>query len=70
MFLSSFTGAYAFSLYKAKSSDNEILRIGAAGSLTMLLGESAFYCIDAINMKAKVHQGANISLRQLVREIL
>lgn len=70
MFLSFFTGSYMFSLYQAKRSDNEILRIGAAGSLTMLLGESAFYCIDAINMRSKVHQGENIGIRQLVREIL
>ncbi len=53
-FVSAFTSTYLFSLYKASKSENEVLRVGAAGSITILLGESVFYFIDAVNMRSKV----------------
>lgn len=53
-FVGAFTTGYLFSLYKASKSDNEVLRVGAAGSITILLGESVFYFIDAVNMRSKI----------------
>jgi hypothetical protein len=53
-FLSSFTGTFIYSIYRAQKSDNEVLRIGAAGSITTLIGESSFYFIDAINARSKI----------------
>jgi len=43
-----------YSIYRAQKSDNEVLRIGAAGSITTLIGESSFYFIDAINARSKI----------------
>lgn len=34
--------------------DEELIRVGAAGSITMLISESAFYCIDAVNARSKM----------------
>jgi len=43
--------------------------MGAAGSITVLLGESMFYCIDAINMKSKIlHE--NVRFHVMVKNIL
>lgn len=49
LILCMFSGLYVYSLDHALKSDNEYLRIGAAGSITTLLSESTFYPIDAIN---------------------
>ena len=49
MFITSFSSTYFYSLYLSKNSENEVLRIGAAGSITVFLAESSFYFIDAIN---------------------
>lgn len=68
-FLTSFTGVYLFSMYKAHSSDNEVLRIGAAGSVTTLVGESSFYFIDAISARSKVLK-ENVGMRDMVREVI
>lgn len=54
LFISGFLSAYGYSLHKATKSENEILRVGAAGSITMLCGESMFFCIDAVNARSKV----------------
>jgi len=43
--------------------------MGAAGSITVLLGESMFYCIDAVNMKSKIlHE--NVRFHVMVKNIL
>lgn len=69
IFITGFVSAYLFSLYKATKSDNEILRVGAAGSITMLCGESLFYSIDAVNARSKVlHE--NVPFREMVKRIL
>jgi hypothetical protein len=49
-----FSSSYLYFLSQARKSDNDILRVGAAGSITMLIGESMFYCIDAVNAKSKI----------------
>ena len=43
-----------YSIYKSHKSENEVLRVGAAGSITTLIGESSFYFIDAINARSKI----------------
>lgn len=69
LFLTSFTGAYIYSIYRARKSDNEVLRIGAAGSITTLVGESSFYFIDAINARSKVLK-ENISMGQMMKQVI
>eukprot|EP00347_Sterkiella_histriomuscorum_P012480 403368414 len=67
-FVSLFSCTYIYSLYKATHSENEILRVGAAGSITMLIGESTFYCIDAVNMRSKI-LSENVGFRDMIRRI-
>jgi hypothetical protein len=69
LFLTSFTGLFCFSVYKAHKSENEILRIGAAGSITTLIGESTFYFIDAINARSKVLKH-NVSFGTMMRNVI
>lgn len=45
-----------------------MLRIGAAGSLTMLVGESAFFVIDGINTRTKMING-NIPLKDMFKKV-
>lgn len=54
LFVAAFTAAYALILNQARQSENEIVRMGAAGSLTVLIGESSFYFIDAVNARSKI----------------
>lgn len=69
LFLASFTGVYIYSIYKAHKSENEVLRIGAAGSLTTLIGESSFYFIDGINARSKILPH-NVGLIQMFRDVI
>jgi hypothetical protein len=69
LFLGSFTGVYLLSIYMAHKSENEVLRIGAAGSITTLIGESSFYFIDAINARSKV-LSRNISFAEMLKDVL
>jgi len=43
--------------------------VGAAGSITVLLGESMFYCIDAVNMRSKV-LSENVPFHKMIKRIL
>ena len=67
--LGSFSICYLMLLYRARTSDNEILRIGAAGTLISLLGESVCYPIEAVNQKCKALT-SNVSFTRMVREVL
>jgi hypothetical protein len=69
LFLASFTCIYIYSIYKAHKSENEVLRIGAAGSLTTLIGESSFYFIDAINARSKILTN-NVSFTSMLKKVL
>ena len=69
LFVASFTGIYMYSIYRAHSSENEVLRIGAAGSLTTLIGESSFYFIDAINARSKMLTN-NVSFTYMMKNVL
>jgi hypothetical protein len=68
-FLSCFTGGYLYSIYRAHKSDNEVLRIGAAGSITTLIGESSFYFIDAINARSKVLPH-NVGFKEMFNDVI
>ena len=70
MFITSFSSTYFYSLYLSKNSENEVLRIGAAGSITVFLAESSFYFIDAINTWSKVITTENLGIHQMAAKIL
>lgn len=69
LFLSGFIGTYVYSLYMAKKSDNDVLRMGAAGSITILISESSFYFIDAVNARSKI-LNENVRFVDMIRSIL
>jgi hypothetical protein len=52
--LAFFTTSYWVLLRKLHSSDNEILRMAAAGSLMTNIAEMSFYPLDTINSSSKV----------------
>lgn len=68
-FASSLISFYSYALTKAHHSDDEVLRIGAAGSITMLVGESTFYCIDAVNTRSKILT-ENVGFKDMVNRIM
>jgi len=45
------------------------MRVGAAGSITMLVSESAFYCIDAINARSKILE-TNVGFIEMCKKVL
>ena len=45
------------------------MRIGAAGSITTLIGESSFYFIDAINARSKVLE-QNLSITEMSKKVI
>jgi hypothetical protein len=69
-FVCGFSATYLYSLHLAKKCDNEILRIGAAGSVTVLMGESCFYFIDAVNTRSKIIMNENVGLIEMTKRIL
>lgn len=66
--LALFSFAYYNLIQYARRSENDILKVGAAGSLTFLISESAFYNVDAINAKSKMLD-VNVSFREMVSRI-
>ncbi len=69
-FIAFLSSAYCYGLYKAKKSNNELIRIGAAGSLTMTLCDLSLYSIESINARSKVLRGENVSFSDMTRRIL
>lgn len=67
--LALFSAGYFTYLKKAKKSENEILRMGAAGSIVVLLNETTFYFLDTVNCKSKVEQ-ESISFLKLINETI
>ncbi len=63
------TSAYALALYKCKTSDNELLRVGAAGSLTMTLCDVSLYSIESINARSKILRGENVRFTEMTKRI-
>ena len=50
-----FSLTYACLVNKCRSSESEIMRIAAAGSLTTLACEVAFFPMDALNLQQKIN---------------
>ena len=48
-----FVGCYATTCYKTRTFNNEIIRMGIAGSIANLVCECAFHAIDTVNIRAK-----------------
>ena len=64
------TSAYIYGLWKAKSSQNELLRVGAAGSLTMTICDASLYSIESINARSKILRGENVGFTEMTKRIL
>jgi hypothetical protein len=64
-----FTSGYLAYLHRARKSQNEICRMGAAGSIVVLLNETTFYLLDTVNCKSKV-ECESISMLKLVGETI
>ena len=60
-----FTYAYWQCLSKWKSSDSEIVRMGAAGSLMTNFVEISFYLLDTVNTRSKIMDESISSLKLL-----
>ena len=61
---------YASTCYSALSWENEVLRMGMAGSLANLTVESAFHFIDTVNIRAKAQtNNVQVSTLSLVNKI-
>jgi hypothetical protein len=69
-FIGGLTTAYCYSLYKAKSSRCELLRIGAAGSLTMVICDLSLYSMESVNARSKVLRGENVSFTEMTKQII
>ncbi len=69
-FIAFLSSAYLYGLYKAKNSKNELIRIGAAGSLTMTMCDLTLYSMESINARSKVLRGENVGFMDMTRRIL
>jgi Mitochondrial carrier protein len=59
-----FTGCYSYLCYKATSPTyHDILRMGVAGSLANVVVESAFHFADTVNVRAKISDGNDSSMK-------
>ena len=67
--ISAFAASYIYILNRSRKSESEILRMGAAGSLTVLIGEGSFYFIDIVNSRSKV-LAHNAPFNKMIREIV
>ena len=48
-----FCGGYSWICYKSLTIENEVIRMGVAGSLANIVCESAFHAVDTVNIRAK-----------------
>jgi hypothetical protein len=63
----SFMSVYSYLSYKSVYSENEILRMGVAGSLANLAVESSFHFVDTVNVRAKLSDSNESSLKMVKR---
>lgn len=61
--------AYSTVVYKARKWDNEIARMGIAGSLSLGTVEAAFHFVDTVNIKSKATEKESHSAMTMVRKI-
>ncbi len=64
------TSAYAYALWKSKTAESELWRVGAAGSLTMTLCDVSLYSIESINARSKIVRGENVGFTEMTKRIL
>jgi hypothetical protein len=65
-----FVGAYSGTCYTALKWNNDILRMGVAGSLANVLVETAFHVIDTVNIRSKAAaESANASTLSMIARI-
>ena len=57
-------------LWNTRNAKNELIRIGSAGSLSLLVNDSCLYSIETISSRTKVVQGENISFKDMASRIL
>ncbi len=64
----SFMGAYGLVCHKSIHLENDILRMGIAGSLANVLVEAGFHFVDTVNVRSKVSE-TNMSSVKMVKHI-
>ena len=70
IFISCYIGFYIYLLKRAKKSDNELMRMGASGSLTMFICDFSCYSIESINARTKIVRGENVPFMEMVKKVL
>lgn len=63
-----FIGAYGLLCNRAITFENDILRMGIAGSLANVIVEAAFHFVDTVNVRSKVNE-TSISSLKMVKQI-
>ena len=63
-----FCGVYGYTCYNAKYVNNEIWKIGMAGSLSHLTVEVLFHFVDTVNVVAKLSESHDSSFK-IIRNI-
>ena len=58
-----FMGCYSYLCKKSINSNNDIVRMGVAGSLANLTVESMFHFVDTVNVRAKLSDSHDSSLK-------
>jgi hypothetical protein len=52
---------------RTRESECELFRIGAAGSLTMLINDVLMYSMESINARQKMIKGENVSIKEMTK---
>ena len=69
-FAGAFCGFYTCILYRALWWENEVFRIGVAGSLATVICDSCFHVVDTVNIRAKaITDSGNSNTVKLVSQI-
>ena len=63
-----FVGGYSWICYKSLKIENEIIRMGVAGSLANIVCESSFHAVDTVNIRAKASTD-QLSTMRMVNKI-
>jgi hypothetical protein len=60
-----FSTAYGYTCYRSIGAKNDLFRLAIAGSLASLICESTFHVVDTVNVRAKVSEHNESSLRMV-----
>jgi hypothetical protein len=55
MVFTGFSATYAYTLYRCREINSELVRMGLAGSLANMMCEMGFHFADTVNVRAKTH---------------